>query len=119
VFRDEPTPVPASGPIPVAVGNPDVATGAGALLVLLALSTVLGGLVGGAAGAGASYALVGGVRSAYRSAKLWNSPDATARREAGETGVMAVLSLGIAGSLTYHLWTQHGRASRLRQNRSD
>jgi hypothetical protein len=76
---------------------------------MLSIAAVLGGIAGGAAGAGTAFTLVGGVRNAYRSAKLWDSDSPEERREAGQSGVIAVLDLGIAGMLAYHLWQDHLR----------
>lgn len=84
-----------------------VRRGAGVALLCLAGGTVVGGLLGGPAGAFAGLSFVGAARNVRRSAQLWASDVREERTEAGHSAVMAVVGLTLGGYLAYRAYQNH------------
>jgi hypothetical protein len=92
-------------PQPNPANDRHVRRGAGAAVLSVAAATVVGGLLGGPAGAGAGFSLLGAVRNTYRSAVLSQQPDPELRAEAGHSGIMAMIGFALGGYLAYHAIT--------------
>ncbi len=113
-FGDQTPPSPSSGapvvpvepvsPVLPPPGDGALRRGAARGLLLCAAGLLVGGLVGGAYGAGAGVVGAGAIRNILRAKNDWSNPDPELRAEAAKSATMSIFGLGIAAMLGYHAW---------------
>ena len=91
------------------VHGPNHQRGASTGLLMAAGAMATGAVFGGLPGAAVGVTLVGGVRNAARATRDWQNPDASVQRDAGKSGMLALIEFGIAGWMVWYLTTQHGK----------
>lgn len=97
-------PVEPAGPVLPPPGDGALRRGAARGLLFCSAGLLVGGLVGGAYGAGAGVVGAGALRNIFRAKNDWSNPDPEVRTEAAKSATMAIFGLGIAGMLGYHAW---------------
>lgn len=78
------------------LSGPEHRRGAGAALLVSSAAAATGAVTAGVDGAFAGLTLAGALRNARRAATLWTSSDALERHEAGKSGMLALIEVGVA-----------------------